>query len=184
MQGILLQVTIYLAAAVIAVPLVRWLGFGTVLGYLAAGAAIGPALTPADRWVIRRLGRALTEAEAGLAAYRFNEAALALYQFTWNVYCDWYIELAKPALQDPARRAAAQWTLLRVLRDVLKALHPSAPFVTEEEAIRLANDTRYGLAAAVWTQNLARGHRVAQAMQVGLAWVNCWFLRDLRTQIA
>ena len=56
-----------------------------------------------------------------------------------------------------------------------------APFDTEEEAIRLANDTRYGLAAAVWTQNLTRGHRVAQAMKVGLAWVNCWFLRDLRT---
>ncbi|WP_299451420.1 2-hydroxymuconic semialdehyde dehydrogenase [uncultured Pigmentiphaga sp.] len=56
-----------------------------------------------------------------------------------------------------------------------------APFDTEEEAIALANDTKYGLAAAVWTTNLVRGHRVAQAMQVGLAWVNCWFLRDLRT---
>ena len=56
-----------------------------------------------------------------------------------------------------------------------------APFDTEDEAIRLANDTRYGLAAAVWTQNLARGHRAWQAMKVGLAWVNCWFLRDLRT---
>ena len=56
-----------------------------------------------------------------------------------------------------------------------------APFDTEEEAIRLANDSRYGLAAAVWTQNLTRGHRVAQSMKAGLAWVNCWFLRDLRT---
>lgn len=56
-----------------------------------------------------------------------------------------------------------------------------APFDTEEEAIRLANDTRYSLAAAVWTQDLTRGHRVAQAMKAGLAWVNCWFLRDLRT---
>lgn len=56
-----------------------------------------------------------------------------------------------------------------------------APFDTDEEAIKLANDTHYGLAAAVWTTNLTRGHRVAQAMNVGLAWVNCWFLRDLRT---
>lgn len=55
------------------------------------------------------------------------------------------------------------------------------PFDTDEEAIKLANDTRYGLAAAVWTTNLTRGHLVAQAMNVGLAWVNCWFLRDLRT---
>jgi len=56
-----------------------------------------------------------------------------------------------------------------------------APFDTEEQAVRLANDTRYGLAAAVWTSNLQRAHRVARAMEVGIAWVNDWFLRDLRT---
>lgn len=55
------------------------------------------------------------------------------------------------------------------------------PFDTEAEAIALANDTRYGLAASVWTSNLNRAHRVAQAMRVGLSWVNSWFLRDLRT---
>jgi aminomuconate-semialdehyde/2-hydroxymuconate-6-semialdehyde dehydrogenase len=56
-----------------------------------------------------------------------------------------------------------------------------APFDSEEEAVAMANDTKYGLAAAVWTQNLRRGHRVAQQMNVGISWVNCWFLRDLRT---
>jgi len=56
-----------------------------------------------------------------------------------------------------------------------------APFDTEEEAISLANDTKYGLAASIWTTNLKRGHRVAQQMNVGITWVNCWFLRDLRT---
>jgi aminomuconate-semialdehyde/2-hydroxymuconate-6-semialdehyde dehydrogenase len=56
-----------------------------------------------------------------------------------------------------------------------------APFDSEEHAIALANDTRYGLAAAVWTSNLQRAHRVARAMEVGIAWVNDWFLRDLRT---
>jgi aminomuconate-semialdehyde/2-hydroxymuconate-6-semialdehyde dehydrogenase len=56
-----------------------------------------------------------------------------------------------------------------------------APFDSEEEAVALANDTRYGLAAAVWTGNLQRAHRVARAMEVGIAWVNDWFLRDLRT---
>lgn len=55
------------------------------------------------------------------------------------------------------------------------------PFDTEEEAIGLANDTEYGLAASVWTDDLRRGHRVAQAMNVGTAWVNSWFLRDLRS---
>jgi aminomuconate-semialdehyde/2-hydroxymuconate-6-semialdehyde dehydrogenase len=56
-----------------------------------------------------------------------------------------------------------------------------APFDTEEEAIDKANDTKYGLAASIWTTNLKRGHRVAQQMNVGITWVNCWFLRDLRT---
>lgn len=56
-----------------------------------------------------------------------------------------------------------------------------APFDTEEQAIELANDTKYGLAASIWTTNLKRGHRVAQQMNVGITWVNCWFLRDLRT---
>jgi aminomuconate-semialdehyde/2-hydroxymuconate-6-semialdehyde dehydrogenase len=56
-----------------------------------------------------------------------------------------------------------------------------APFDTEEEAVILANDTKYGLAASIWTTNLKRGHRAAQQMNVGITWVNCWFLRDLRT---
>jgi aminomuconate-semialdehyde/2-hydroxymuconate-6-semialdehyde dehydrogenase len=56
-----------------------------------------------------------------------------------------------------------------------------APFDDEEEAVNLANDTKYGLAASVWTTNLKRGHRVAQQMNTGITWVNCWFLRDLRT---
>ncbi|MGA8868493.1 MAG: 2-hydroxymuconic semialdehyde dehydrogenase [Candidatus Sulfotelmatobacter sp.] len=56
-----------------------------------------------------------------------------------------------------------------------------APFDTEDEAIAMANNTKYGLAASIWTSDLKRGHRVAQAMNVGITWVNCWFLRDLRT---
>ncbi len=56
-----------------------------------------------------------------------------------------------------------------------------APFDTEEEVIRRANDNVYGLATAIWTSNLARAHRVAGRIEVGIAWVNSWFLRDLRT---
>ncbi len=55
------------------------------------------------------------------------------------------------------------------------------PFDTEEEAVSMANDTKYGLAASIWTTNLKRCHRVSQQMNVGITWVNCWFLRDLRT---
>jgi len=56
-----------------------------------------------------------------------------------------------------------------------------APFDSEEEAVALANDTEYGLAASVWTSNLKRAHRVAPQLRAGITWVNCWFLRDLRT---
>lgn len=56
-----------------------------------------------------------------------------------------------------------------------------APFDREEEAVRLANDTRYGLACAIWTENAARAHRVAARIEAGIIWVNSWFLRDLRT---
>src|SRR5580658_4302407 len=55
------------------------------------------------------------------------------------------------------------------------------PFDSEEEAVAMADDTKYGLAASIWTSDLKRGHRVAQQMNVGITWVNCWFLRDLRT---
>ncbi|AWL13190.1 Aminomuconate-semialdehyde dehydrogenase [Saliniradius amylolyticus] len=55
------------------------------------------------------------------------------------------------------------------------------PFDTEEEAISMANNSQYGLAAAIWTRNISRGHRVAQQMEAGMVWVNTWYLRDLRT---
>lgn len=56
-----------------------------------------------------------------------------------------------------------------------------APFDSEDEAVAMANDTKYGLAASIWTNDLKRAHRVARQMNVGITWVNCWFLRDLRT---
>lgn len=78
------------------------------------------------------------------------------------------------------------WTGLtnsdRVVREeIFGPVAALIPFDTEAEAVALANDTDYGLAAAVWTNDLRRGHRVAQAMNVGMSWVNTWFLRDLRS---
>jgi aminomuconate-semialdehyde/2-hydroxymuconate-6-semialdehyde dehydrogenase len=56
-----------------------------------------------------------------------------------------------------------------------------SPFDSEAEAIARANDTRYGLATSIWTRDLSRAHRVAGQIEVGIAWINSWFLRDLRT---
>jgi aminomuconate-semialdehyde/2-hydroxymuconate-6-semialdehyde dehydrogenase len=55
------------------------------------------------------------------------------------------------------------------------------PFDSEDEAVMLANDSRFGLAASIWTRDVSRAARVAGQVNVGLTWVNCWFLRDLRT---
>jgi aminomuconate-semialdehyde/2-hydroxymuconate-6-semialdehyde dehydrogenase len=90
------------------------------------------------------------------------------------------------ALQGGAWIEPTIWTGLddsaRVMREEIfgPCCHVS-PFDTEEEVLRRANDTEYGLACAIWTQDLARAHRVAQRMDVGISWVNSWFLRDLRT---
>jgi valyl-tRNA synthetase len=89
----------------------------------------------ADRWIKSRLNRAVAEATCALDEYRFNDAAAAVYQFVWHELCDWYLELAKPALYgkvDQSQKRATQQTLLWVLRDSLKLLHPFMPFVTEE----------------------------------------------------
>jgi len=87
--------------------------------------------------------------------------------------CGFYVE--------PTIIAGLPETARCVKEEIFGPVCHIAPFDTEEEAISLANDTRYGLAASVWTTNLRRGHRVAQRMNVGITWVNCWFLRDLRT---
>ncbi|KRF15732.1 2-hydroxymuconic semialdehyde dehydrogenase [Nocardioides sp. Soil796] len=78
------------------------------------------------------------------------------------------------------------WTGLdnshRVVREeVFGPVAALIPFDTEEEAVKMANDTDYGLAAVTWTSDLSRGHRVAQRMRVGMSWVNTWYLRDLRS---
>ena len=93
----------------------------------------GPG-SSAERWIQTELSKATAEYHAQIAAYRFDLAAQALYDFVWNEYCDWFLELAKPALQgdDEAARASTQHTLLVVLEAVLRLLHPIIPFITEE----------------------------------------------------
>jgi len=112
-------------------------------GATGAAGVTGPAeLSPADRWIRSRLGRAIGAVEAAFADYRFDFAATALYEFTWHEYCDWYLELAKAVLQDatatPARQRGARQTLLEVLEALLRTLHPLMPFITEEIWQRVA----------------------------------------------
>jgi valyl-tRNA synthetase len=90
-------------------------------------------LSRADRWILTRLARACGECEAALQEYKFNEAAAVLYHFTWQEFCNWYLELSKGALaEEGPRRKAVQTVLVHVLDTVLRAMHPFMPYVTEE----------------------------------------------------
>ena len=88
----------------------------------------------ADRWIRARLDETTRAMHRHLTAYRLDLAAKAVYEFIWYEFCDWYLELAKPALQtgDAATRAATRQTLLQVLEATLRMMHPLMPFITEE----------------------------------------------------
>ncbi|MGN7837825.1 valine--tRNA ligase [Stenotrophomonas sp. 22385] len=90
--------------------------------------------TDAERWILARLAAVSAEAQAHFANYRFDLLAQALYEFAWNEFCDWFLELTKPALNgDNAEDAAStRHTLLYVLEALLRLLHPLTPFVTEQ----------------------------------------------------
>jgi valyl-tRNA synthetase len=94
------------------------------------------AYSPADRWIRSRLGATIAEVRTRLAEYRFDLAAQALYEFAWYEYCDWYLELSKPALQSAdssaAQKRGTRQTLVQVLETYLRLLHPMMPFITEE----------------------------------------------------
>jgi valyl-tRNA synthetase len=92
------------------------------------------ALAEEDKWILHRLNEAARETNKALAEYRFNEAAMGLYQFTWSEFCDWYLELSKKDLYggDPQRKKTARYLLWYTLEHLLRLLHPFMPFITEE----------------------------------------------------
>lgn len=99
-------------------------------------------LSAADQWIISRLQTATARVKNAIEQYRFDHAAQTIYEFTWNEYCDWYLELSKPVLNnDQASEAAkrgTRQTLVQVLEALLRLSHPIMPFITEEIWQRVA----------------------------------------------
>ena len=96
---------------------------------------LSPNSLLSDRWILSRLNSVCKEVQSALTDYRFNDVASALYQFIWHEYCDWYLELSKPALLGDvgaASRKETQTVLAHVLETALRLLHPLMPFITEE----------------------------------------------------
>ena len=132
-----------------------------VAGFAPAGVA-----DPLARWIVAELDRTIGEVSRSLDAFRFDEYAAAIYRFTWNVFCDWFIELAKPSLAGSAELRA---TGAYVLGAILRLLHPLMPFITEELSERLGHAPRAQLIASAWPEPVRQAAARAADEEVG--WV-------------
>ncbi|SDA32748.1 valyl-tRNA synthetase [Methylobacterium sp. UNC378MF] len=151
------------------------------------GCGLDPAFDPRsatgaiNRWALTEAARAVEEVTGALEAFRFNDAAAAAYRFVWNIFCDWYLELAKPVLQgesvDPMIKAETQASVAFLIDQVAKLLHPFMPFLTEELwAIKGADRPERGLLTlASWPELGGLADAAAEA-EVG-------FVVDLVSQI-
>jgi valyl-tRNA synthetase len=117
-----------------------------------------------NRWIVHETVRATREVTEALDAYRFNDASNEIYRFVWNVYCDWYLELAKPMLlgEEGAAKAETRATVAWARDEILKLLHPFMPFITEELwEVTGKRDTL--LALSPWSANSDFSNTAAEA---------------------
>jgi valyl-tRNA synthetase len=131
---------------------------------------------PINKWIVSEYSDAIEKSTKAIELYRFNEAADALYHFTWNSYCNWYVELIKPSLNDDDADAAAETraTASSILEGTLRLLHPFMPFLTEElnREIFASDDL---LIAASWPEPMTADE--------GSAVIELRFLIQLITEI-
>jgi len=93
---------------------------------------VGAELSTADKWILSRLQNTKAKVEKHLNDYRLDLMSQELYEFVWGDYCDWYLELSKPLLQNENTKPGTQATLIKVLNEIVTLLHPIIPFITEE----------------------------------------------------
>ena len=131
----------------------------------------GRKFSQADRWIVSKIQRTEMEVECAFTDYRFDLAAKAIYEFVWDEYCDWYLELAKVQIQygDDAEKRATRRTLLRVLETILRLAHPIMPFITEEIWQTIAPMTgKKGLSIVIEPYPIAQPEKLDEGSE---AWV-------------
>ncbi|MGA7964926.1 MAG: valine--tRNA ligase [Gammaproteobacteria bacterium] len=145
-------------------------------------------LSAADRWIRSRLGATLAAVDAHLADYRMDLAAQAVYEFTWSNFCDWYLELAKPALNAGGEAAGAtRHTLISALEALLRMLHPIMPFITEslwQQVAPLAECSGDSIMLADWP--VAADYARDENAEADITWLQHVIggLRQLRSELS
>ena len=147
-------------------------------------------LSSVDRWIISALQRTEAEVTRQLEAFRFDLAAQALYEFIWDEYCAWYLELVKPLLWDETasveRQRGTRRTLVRVLETALRLAHPFMPFITEEiwqRVAPLAGKSGPTLMLQPWPE--FNPERIDEAAEGDIEWVKAFMLgiRQIRGEM-
>ncbi len=142
-------------------------------------------LETADKWILAQLKRTIESVDKNLAEYRFNDAAKDIYDFTWNYFCDWYIELIKSRLysDDTERKNTALLTAVFVLRNIVKLLHPFAPFITEEIWQSIKSETEKDLIVSEWpkAEILSKAEKAVKEMNLLMGVITA--IRTIRSEM-
>jgi len=141
-------------------------------------------LTYEDKWILSKLNHMIKEISNNLDNYDIGVALQKIYEFIWNEFCDWYIEMVKPRLYDENcdTKVAALWTLNKVLGDSLKLLHPTMPFITEEIYGKLYNDGK-SIMISKWPKYSDKIHFEKEENQIEELKEVIVGIRNLRTNI-